>query len=87
MLAKYFLGLSSKGPYLSFEKERDNFCVVFTYYIKQGHETRKVHVAVVQRRLKNVTKKKTVMYLQSCCFANLILLFFPDLVGFAVVVA
>ena len=36
MLAKYFLGLSSKGPYVNFEIEKHNFCVVFTYYIKRG---------------------------------------------------
>ena len=35
--------------YLSLEKESDNFCVVFTYSIKQALETRKFHVAVVRR--------------------------------------
>ena len=44
-----FLGLNSKGPYLSLEKEQENLCVVFTYFIKRGRETSKFHIAVVQR--------------------------------------
>ena len=35
MLAK-FPGLNPKGPYLSLEKEKENFCVVITYSIKAG---------------------------------------------------
>ena len=66
MLAK-FSGLNPEGPYLSLENERETFCVVFTYSIKQVHEIRKFHVAVVQRWLKNV---------QSCCFADINLLLF-----------
>ena len=32
-----FLGLNSKGTaYLSLEKEKDNFFVVFTYFIRRG---------------------------------------------------
>ena len=50
-----FLGLSPKGPYLSLDIEK-KFCVVFTYFIKQAREIRKFHVAVVQRRLRNVQK-------------------------------
>ena len=72
MLAK-FSGLNSKGPYLSLEKTEKLF-VVFTYSVKQVHEIRKFHVAVVQRWLKNV--QKSVMHVQSCCFANLNLLLF-----------
>ena len=30
MLAK-FSGLNPKGPYLSLEKEKENFCVVLTF--------------------------------------------------------
>ena len=76
MLAK-FSGLNSKGPYLSLEKTEKLF-VVFTYSVKQVHEIRKFHVAVVQRWLKNV--QKSVMHVQSCCFANLnLLLFCPSL--------
>ena len=55
MLAK-FSGLNPKGPYLSLEKERETFCVVFTYSVKQVHEIRKFHVAVKQQWLKNVQK-------------------------------
>ena len=40
----------------SIEKEKENFCVVFTYFIKREHETRKFHVAVVQQRLRNIKK-------------------------------
>ena len=42
------LGLYPKGPYLSLEKEKENFCVVFTYSIKQAHEIRYFHVIVMQ---------------------------------------
>ena len=69
MLAK-FSGLNPKGPYLSLEKEKENFCVVLTYSINQAREIRKLHVAVVQQRLRNVQKR--VMHVQSCFFfANL----------------
>ena len=55
MLAK-FSGLNPKGPYLSLEKEKENFCPLFTYSIKRACEIRKFHVAVavVQRRLRSV---------------------------------
>ena len=43
MLAK-FSGKNLKGPYLSLEKEKDTFCVVLTYSIKQASESRKFHV-------------------------------------------
>ena len=56
MLAK-FSGLNPKGPYLSLEKEKENFCVVLTYSINQAREIRKLHVAVVQQRLRNVQKR------------------------------
>ena len=84
MLVK-FSGLNPKGPYLSLEKERETFCVVFTYSVKQVHEIRKFHVAVMQRWLKNV--QKSVMHVQSCCFANITYCFFAILVAVAVVVA
>ena len=51
-----FLGLNPKGPYLSSEKEKENFCDVFTHSVKQACEIRKFHVAVVQQRLRNVQK-------------------------------
>ena len=47
---------------------------MFTYFIKRAREIRRFHVAVVQRRLRNV--QKSVMHVQSCCFANLNLLLF-----------
>ena len=52
-----------KRPYLSLEKEKENFC-----------EIRKFHVAVVQQRLRNALR--SVMHVQSCSFANLNLLLF-----------
>ena len=72
--SRYFLGLNPKGPYLSLEKEKGNFCVVFTYSFKPVREIRRFHVAVVQRRLRNV--QKSVMHVQSCCFVNINLLLF-----------
>ena len=74
MLAK-FSGLNPKGPYLSLEKEKENFCVVLTYSIKRASEIRKFHVAVVQQRLRNV--QRSVMHVQSCSFANLKLSYAP----------
>ena len=64
-----FSGLNPKGPYLSLEKERETFCVVFTYSVKQVHEIGKFHLPVVQRWLKNV--QKSMMNLQSSCFADI----------------
>ena len=57
------------------KKLKKNFCVVFTYSsIKQAREITKFHLAVVQRRLRNV--QKSVQHAQSYCFANLNLLLF-----------
>ena len=53
--------------------EKENFCIVFTYSIKRAREIGKFNVAVVQRRLRNV--QKSVMHVQNCCCANIILLF------------
>ena len=53
-----FSGFNPKGSYLSLEKEKETFCVVFTYSIKRSREIRKFHVAVVQRRLRNEQKKR-----------------------------
>ena len=47
MLAKYS-GFYPIGPYPSLEKEKETFCVVFTYSVKRTSEIRKFHVAVVQ---------------------------------------
>ena len=51
-----FLGLNPKGPYLSLEKEKDNFCVVLAYFVKRVREVKKFQVAVVQRRVRNFKK-------------------------------
>ena len=71
MLAK-FLGLNSKGPYLCLEKEKENFGVVLTFFVKRVRKSRKFHVAAVQRRLRNVQKR--VMHVQSGCFGDINLL-------------
>ena len=60
--------VNPKGPYLSLEKEKTPFCVLFSYSINRAHEIRKFHVAVVQPRLRNM--QKSVMHVQICCFAN-----------------
>ena len=57
MLAK-FSGLNPKGLCLILEKEKETFCVAFTYSVKRACEIRKFHVAVVQRRLRNVEKER-----------------------------
>ena len=71
MLAK-FSGLNPKGPYLSLQKEKETFCVVFTYSVKRAREIRKFHVTVLQRWLKNLLK--SVMHVQSGCFTDINLL-------------
>ena len=62
------LGLYPKGPYLSLEKEKENFCVVFTYSLKRAREIRYFHVVVVQWRKRIV--QKNMMQMQSYCFAH-----------------
>ena len=47
---------------------------MFTYSIKQAREIRKVHVVVVQRSPRTV--QKSIMHMQSCCFAYLNLCLF-----------
>ena len=49
-----FSGLNPKGPYLSLETEKEDYCVVFIYSIKRAREIWKFHIAVVQQRLRNV---------------------------------
>ena len=73
-----------KGPYLSLEKEKYNFCLVFTYSIKRVCKIRKFHVAEVQR-LKRIVQK-SVMNVQSRCFVNKNLLFFVVLLVISVIV-
>ena len=67
-----FLELNSKGLYQSSGKEKQCCCLLFPSSTKR--EIRQFHVVVVQRRQRNV--QKSVMHVQSCCFANLNLLLF-----------
>ena len=48
---------------------KENSCAVFTNSIEWAREIRKFQVSDLQRRLKNV--QKSMMHMQSCCFANL----------------
>ena len=57
MLAK-FSRFNAKGRYVSLEKEKETFCVVFAYSVKRAREIRRFHVSVVQRLLRNVQKKR-----------------------------
>ena len=68
-----FLGVELYGLYQSSGKEKESYSV-FPFSTKR--EIRHFHVvqALVQRRLRNV--QKSVMHVQSCCFANLNLLLF-----------
>ena len=66
--------IESERTVFEFRKHKETFCVVFTYSVKRANEISKFHVAVVQRWLKNV--QKSVMHVQSCCFANINLLLF-----------
>ena len=77
------LELNSKGLYQSSGKEKESCCLVFPSSTKR--EIRHFHVVVVQRRQRNV--QKSVMYVQSCCFANKSYRLFAVLVAVAVVVA
>ena len=51
-----FSELNPKGPYVSLEKEKKNFCVVLAYSMKWAREIRKFLVAVAQQRLRNYKK-------------------------------
>ena len=62
----FFLELNSKRLYRSSGKEKESRCLVFTSSTKR--EIRHFHDVVVQRRQRNV--QKSVMHVQSCCFAN-----------------
>ena len=55
------------------ERTASKFTGLFTHCIKLSREMRKIHVAVVQRWLRNV--QKSVMHVRSC-FANINLLLF-----------
>ena len=61
-----FSGLNPKGPYVSLEKEKQQFCVVLTFSIKRAREIRKFHVVVAQQRLRSV--QKSMIHVQRCIF-------------------
>ena len=74
MLGK-FSGVKSERTASKFRKRKWKLlCYVFTFSFKPVREIRRFHVAVVQRRLRNV--QKSVMQVQSCCFDNVNLLLF-----------
>ena len=75
--------MNSKGLYQSSGKEKGSCCLVFPSSTKR--EFRHFHVVVVQRKWRNV--QKSVMHVQSCCFAYLNLLLFAVLAAVAVFVA
>ena len=75
--------MNSKGLDQNSGKEKESRSLVFTSSTKR--EIRQFHVVVVQRR--QGTVPKSVMHVQSCCFASLNLLFFIVLVAVVVVVA
>ena len=66
------LELNPKGLHQSSGKEKESCCLLFPSSTKR--EIRHFHVVVVQRRQRNV--QKSVMHVQSCCFACLNLLLF-----------
>ena len=74
------LELNSKGLYQSSGKEKESCCLVFPSSTKR--EIRHFDVVVVQQRRRNV--QKSVMYVQSCCFANKSYRLFAVLVAVAV---
>ena len=55
------------------KKKNEN---LFTDSIRRAHAVRKFPDAAVQQRLKNV--QKSAMHVQSCCFVNVNLFFFPS---------
>ena len=61
-----FLELNSKRLYQSSRREKESCCFVFTSSTKR--EIRHFDVVVVLRRQRNV--QKSVMHVQSCCFAK-----------------
>ena len=70
-----------KGPYLILEREI-KFCrCLVTFFIKR--EIRHFHVVVVQKRERNI--QKSVMHVQSCCFAYQTYCFYGVLVAVRVV--
>ena len=67
-VGNFFLDLNSKKLYQSSGKENESRCRVFTSSTKR--DIRHFYVVVVQRLQRNV--QKSVMHVQSCCFAKLL---------------
>ena len=65
IVGKFFLELNSKRLYQSSGKE--SHCLVLTSSTK--HEIRHFNVVVMQQRQRNA--QKSMIHMQSCCFANL----------------
>ena len=80
---RIFQELNSKGLFLSSQKEKEYRCLVFTSSLKR--EIRHFHVVVPQWRQRNV--QKSVLHVQSCCFAEWICCFLAVLIAVVVVVA
>ena len=78
-VGKIFWGWIWKGLYQSLEKEKENICVLFTFSIKQTCGLGKIHVAMVQRRLRNVIK--------AWCTCKFVVLLIVNLFFFAVFIA
>ena len=75
------LKLDFKGPYLILEREIQFRRCLFTFSIKR--EIRHFHVVVVQKRERNI--QKSVMHVESCCFAYQTYCFYDVLVTVHVV--
>ena len=76
----FFRNFNSKGLFLISEKEKENCCLVFTSYVKR--ETRRCLPCRRATTAKNCTKtwiilslQKSVKHEQSCCFADLNIVF------------
>ena len=63
-----FLELSSKSLYLTLEKEKKRK-LLSSVHVLLKRDIKKFHFVVVQRWQRNV--QKSVMHVQSCCFAVL----------------
>ena len=71
-VGKFFWSWILKDSIKVQEMKKKSYCLVYSFSTKR--EIMQFHVVVVQRRLRNV--QKSVMHVQSCCFAYLNLFFF-----------
>ena len=75
-LTQFHLICQMLAKFSGVESERTvSKCVLCSPTPKRAQEIWTFHVAVVQRRQRNVQKR--MMLVQSCCFANINLLLFP----------